>query len=81
MPKARRTSHAIWSVVNVPVAVRAASAAANDCSRMPKRLKSLKPQSAKWRCAEFPVGTLISERPPDSSEQAQFGHSAPTLGV
>ena len=29
----------------------------------------------------FPVGTLISERPPDSSEQAQFGHSAPTLGV
>jgi hypothetical protein len=31
--------------------------------------------------ASFPVGTLISERPPDSSEQAQFGHSAPTLGV
>jgi hypothetical protein len=31
--------------------------------------------------AAFPVGTLISERPPDSSEQAQFGHSAPTLGV
>src|SRR5271166_1285980 len=24
----------------------------------------------------FPVGTLVSERPPDSSERAQFGHSA-----
>jgi len=33
------------------------------------------------RLRAFPVGTLISERPPDSSEQAQFGHSAPTLGV
>jgi hypothetical protein len=29
----------------------------------------------------FPVGTLVSERPPDSSERAQFGHSAPTSGV
>src|ERR1700724_431838 len=29
----------------------------------------------------FPVGTLISERPPDRSERAQLGHSAPTLGV
>jgi hypothetical protein len=31
--------------------------------------------------SEFPVGTLVSERPPDSSERAQFGHSAPTSGV
>ena len=30
---------------------------------------------------EFAVGTLIAERPPHRSEQAQFGHSAPTLGV
>jgi hypothetical protein len=29
----------------------------------------------------FAVGTLIAERPPHRSEQAQFGHSAPTLGV
>jgi hypothetical protein len=29
----------------------------------------------------FPVGTFVSERPPDSSERAQFGHSAPTSGV
>src|SRR5208337_403074 len=29
----------------------------------------------------FPVGTLISEHPPDRSERAQFGHSAPTSGV
>jgi len=27
------------------------------------------------------VGTLITERPPHRSEQAQFGHSAPTSGV
>jgi hypothetical protein len=26
----------------------------------------------------FPVGTPVAERPPDSSERAQFGHSAPT---
>ena len=29
----------------------------------------------------FPVGTPVSERPPDRSERAQFGHSAPTSGV
>src|SRR5258707_15786706 len=29
----------------------------------------------------FPVGTPVSERPPDSSERAQFGHSAPTSGI
>ena len=38
-------------------------------------------KSRQRRVFQFPVGTLISERPPDSSEQAQFGHSAPTLGV
>ena len=27
------------------------------------------------------VGTPITERPPHRSERAQFGHSAPTLGV
>ena len=27
------------------------------------------------------VGTLIAERPPHRTERAQFGHSAPTLGV
>src|ERR1700730_13474811 len=31
--------------------------------------------------AVFPVGTFVSERPPDSSERAQFAHSAPTSGV
>ena len=29
----------------------------------------------------FAVGTAISDRPPHRSERAQFGHSAPTLGV
>jgi hypothetical protein len=27
------------------------------------------------------VGTLITERPPHRSVRAQFGHTAPTLGV
>src|ERR1019366_5686345 len=40
-----------------------------------------KPLKINGLVLDFPVGTLISERPPDSSEQAQFGHSAPTLGV
>jgi len=31
--------------------------------------------------AHIAVGTLITERPPHRSERAQFGHSAPTLGV
>src|SRR3954462_4210466 len=31
--------------------------------------------------ASIAVGTLITERPPHRSERAQFGHSAPTLGV
>ena len=31
--------------------------------------------------ALFPVGTLVSERPPHSSERTQFGHSAPTSGI
>jgi hypothetical protein len=30
---------------------------------------------------EFAVGTPIAERPPHSSERAQFGHSAPTSGA
>ena len=43
---------------------------------------------AYWACwlllalmALIAVGTLITERPPHRSERAQFGHSAPTLGV
>src|SRR5258708_33429600 len=31
--------------------------------------------------SEIAVGTLITERPPHRSVQAQFGHTAPTLGV
>ena len=31
--------------------------------------------------AAFAVGTAVSSRPPHRSERAQFGHSAPTLGV
>ena len=31
--------------------------------------------------AHIAVGTPITERPPHRSERAQFGHSAPTLGV
>ncbi len=31
--------------------------------------------------AVIAVGTLITERPPHRTERAQFGHSAPTLGV
>ena len=42
---------------------------------------SAQPYGASHRVFAFPVGTLISERPPDRSERAQFGHSAPTLGV
>src|SRR5262245_38360621 len=46
-----------------------------------------------WECArafkgiicadvsEIAVGTLITGRPPHRSVQAQFGHTAPTLGV
>jgi hypothetical protein len=30
--------------------------------------------------SKIAVGTLITERPPHRSEQAQFGHSAPTSG-
>ena len=31
--------------------------------------------------SEIAVGTLITERPPHRSVRAQFGHTAPTLGV
>jgi hypothetical protein len=31
--------------------------------------------------SEIAVGTLITERPPHRTVQAQFGHTAPTLGV
>src|SRR6516225_474686 len=31
--------------------------------------------------SEIAVGTLITERPPHRTERAQFGHSAPTLGI
>ena len=44
-------------------------------------LRQIVPEADALGNSLFPVGTLISERPPDSSEQAQFGHSAPTLGV
>jgi len=31
--------------------------------------------------SQIAVGTLITERPPHRTERAQFGHSAPTLGI
>jgi hypothetical protein len=31
--------------------------------------------------SEIAVGTLITERPPHRTVRAQFGHTAPTLGV
>ena len=31
--------------------------------------------------SEIAVGTLITERPPHRSVRAQFGHTAPTVGV
>src|SRR5215204_6080442 len=34
-----------------------------------------------WNALLIAVGTPITERPPHRSERAQFGHSAPTLGV
>jgi DNA-binding NarL/FixJ family response regulator len=33
------------------------------------------------RHSEIAVGTLITERPPHRTVRAQFGHTAPTLGV
>src|SRR5258708_35704740 len=33
------------------------------------------------RISEIAVGTLITERPPHRTVRAQFGHTAPTLGV
>ena len=43
------------------------------------------PDTSKARFArdicEIAVGTLITERPPHRTVRAQFGHTAPTLGV
>src|SRR6266700_2381150 len=38
-------------------------------------------QIARGRIRQIAVGTLITERPPHRTVRAQFGHTAPTLGV
>jgi hypothetical protein len=50
--------------------------------RLPEmKLPSKSNQLARARIRRIAVGTLITERPPHRSVRAQFGHTAPTLGV
>jgi hypothetical protein len=39
------------------------------------------PNRALFLMRRIAVGTLITERPPHRTVRAQFGHTAPTLGV
>ncbi len=47
----------------------------------PRRVIAHLKYMADARILEIAVGTLITERPPHRTVRAQFGHTAPTLGV
>ena len=52
-----------------------------DLAALDEALKTIREEGIKTFLLVFPVGTLISERPPDRSVRAEFPHTAPTLGV
>ena len=71
--------------VRLEVPVIKASKGLSPSSHFPIGFRLTVASASLWRyapcLAHFPVGTLITERPPDRSVQAELPHTAPTSSV